>query len=195
MKITLESTIDDTAIETFYRLYLAAFEPLRTRAAARHVLTAEEFAADMRDPRIDKYVVRDDAGDPVGLTTLATDLAAVPWISPEHLAARYPEHAARGAVYYLGVTLVHPTRGRGAFALATEAVTRRRTEDRAVCGYDVCAVNDAGHLGRSLAKIFQRDRVSLQRMDVQTYYAADFSAAEHHDAAPPAPPGDLAVAR
>ncbi len=177
MKITIESTIDGEAVDTFYRLYLDAFEPLRTRAAARHLLTAEEFAADMRDPRIDKYVAWDDAGTPVGLTTLATDLAAVAWISPEHLAARYPEHAARGRVYYLGLTLAHPTRGTRAFALTMSALTRRLAADGAVCGYDVCAVNDAGNLGRCLAKIFERDRVSVERVDVQTYYAADYATA------------------
>lgn len=195
MRITVEPAIDDAAIGTFYRLYLAAFEPLRTLAAARHVLTADEFAAEMRDPRIDKYVVWDDADEPVALTTLATDLAAVPWISPEHLTARYPEHAARNAIYYLGVTLVHPSRGRGAFALTTDAVTGRLTADRAVCGYDVCAANDAGHVGRYLARLFQRDQVSLERLDVQTYYAADFGAAVHHDATQSGVTRDTAVTR
>ncbi len=36
--ITIETAIDDEHAETFYRLYLAAFGPLRTRAAARQVL-------------------------------------------------------------------------------------------------------------------------------------------------------------
>jgi len=175
VRVTVESTIDTSVVEAFYALYVAAFDPLRTRAAARHVLTAGEFAAEMHDPRIDKYVVWDDGGEPVALTTLATDLSAVAWISPEHMAARYPEHAERGAVYYLGFTLVHPQRGHRAFALTIGALTRRLAEDRAVCGFDVCAYNDAGNLGRSLVRAFGRDRVSPDRIDVQTYYAADYS--------------------
>ena len=42
------------------------------------------------------------------MTTLTSDLATVPWISPAYFAHHYPEHHARGAIYYLGFTLVHP---------------------------------------------------------------------------------------
>src|SRR3954462_4619950 len=108
MRITIEQSIDAEAIDAFYPLYVAAFDPIRTRAAARHMLTAEEFAEEMTDQRIDKYVVWHADGTPIALMTLATDLTAVPWISPEYCTARYPDHMSRGAVYYLGYTLVHP---------------------------------------------------------------------------------------
>ncbi|HKS99010.1 MAG TPA: hypothetical protein VJT31_05705 [Rugosimonospora sp.] len=175
MRLTVESTVDGFVVDACYELYALAFDPLRTRAAARHLLTKDEFAAEMRDPRIDKYVVWDDHDQPVALTTLATDVTAVAWISPDFMVERYPEHAARGAVYYLGFTLVHPERGRRAFALTINALTKRLAADRAVCGFDVCAANDAGNLGRSLAKAFHRDRVHADRIDVQTYYAADYA--------------------
>jgi hypothetical protein len=175
MKVTVQPAIDDAAIASFYALYVAAFDPLRTIAAARHLLTADEFAAEMRDPRIDKYVAWDDEGVPVALTTLATDLTAVAWISPDHLAARYPEHAARGAIYYLGYTLAHPERGRRGFALTLAMVTRRLSAERAVCGYDFCAYNDGRAFGKGLARLLDRDGASVDRIDVQTYYAAEFA--------------------
>jgi len=117
MRITIERSLDPGAVDAFYRLYRAAFAPLRTNAAARHLLSAEEFAAEMADKRIEKYVAWAGNGEPVGLATLTADLSAVPWISPEYYGARYPDHLARGALFYLGYTLVRPDHEqRGVFA-------------------------------------------------------------------------------
>jgi len=62
MKITIERTMSPAAIDTFYGIYVAAFDPLRTRAAARHLLSAQEFAAEMTDERIEKYVAWGEDG-------------------------------------------------------------------------------------------------------------------------------------
>jgi len=177
MKITVESAVDADTIAMFYDLYIAAFTPLQTNAAARHMLTAEEFAAEMTDERIDKYVAWDADGEPVALTTLTTDLAAVPWISPHYFAARYPEHYARGALYYLGYTLVHPDNERsGVFARIAARIVRRLTEARAVCAFDVCGYNDGVHqIGRSIAALSRSLDMEMDTVDVQTYYAAAFN--------------------
>jgi GNAT superfamily N-acetyltransferase len=176
MKISIDHTIAPDAVADFYAVYVAAFDPLRTRAAARHMLTAEEFRAEMTDERIDKYVVRDEAGAIIALGTLATDLAAIPWISPEYFAAHYPEQLARGAVYYLGYTLVKPEHARtGAYRLIMDHLERRCSEDRAVCGYDVCAYNDARTIGRRSASLAESWGARVDQLDVQTYYAASFS--------------------
>jgi len=178
VRITVEHTVDPAP---FYGLYVAAFAPLRTTAAARHLLTADEFAAEMADPRIDKYVAWDNrgdtGGDAVALTTLTTDLAAVPWVSPEYFAARYPRHHARRAIYYLGYTLVHPDHeGEGLFARIAARLARRMTEERAVCAFDVCAHNDGVHgIGRRIAGLSRSLDMTLDTVDVQTYYAAAFN--------------------
>ena len=39
--------VDGEVAQRFWELYLEAFAPLRTRAAARHVLLREEFDAEM----------------------------------------------------------------------------------------------------------------------------------------------------
>jgi GNAT superfamily N-acetyltransferase len=175
MKITTERVLAASVVAAFYPLYAAAFAPLRTRAAARHVLTADEFAAEMADERIDKYVVWDDSGAPVAMTTLATDLAAVGWISPEYFAARHPDEFARGAVFYLGYTLVHPEHAnQGVFQLMTDTIERRCAEVRAVCAFDVCAYNDAGRVGRRIA-LLASGNWNVDAVDVQTYYAASWA--------------------
>jgi hypothetical protein len=172
VRITIERTVD---VGNLYDSYLAAFGPLRTRAAARHVLTPDEFAAEMADERIEKYVAR-EGDEVIGLATLTGDLSAVPWVSAEFYAARYPEHAARGALLYLGYTLVRPDRERqGVFARIAARIVRRCHEARAVCAFDVCGYNDDVHgIARSIAALSRSLPVKVETVDVQTYYGAVF---------------------
>lgn len=176
MRLTIERVLPPEIIEALYPRYLAAFEPVRTKAAARHLLTADEFAQEMRDERIDKYVAWDDAdGEPVGATTLVTDLAAVPWISPEFYARRYPEQYGRGAVFYLGISFVDPHRRcQGAYVLMMGAVGQRLIRDRAVCAYDVCAHNAASGSGRNVAALCRIGKSRIDDLDTQIYRAAVF---------------------
>jgi hypothetical protein len=174
VKVTVEGVLTDDVIAVFYPVYVAAFDALRSRAAARHVLTAEEFAGEMVDRRIEKYVVWDDDGGPLALTTLATDLAAIPWISADYYAARFPDAATKGVLFYLGYTLVDRSRRRpGALMLMVQQLERRLVESRGVIAFDICGYNDARGVGRRVAELFRpADRV--ETLDTQTYYAADF---------------------
>ncbi|WP_345214535.1 hypothetical protein [Georgenia halophila] len=169
--------LPDEMAEEFWPTYLAAFEPLATRAAARHVLTREEFDEEMRDERILKLLARNHEGHAVGLTTLATDLAAVPWISRDFHVRRYPEHAARGAIYYVGFTLAHPGQRRSlVFVDMLDSLIEILATDRVVCAYDVSRYND--ETLRFAEHLFARARrtcdLDVDRVDVQTYYAATF---------------------
>lgn len=175
--VAFERVVEGDDAERFWNLYLDAFEPLRTRAAARHVLYREEFDAEMADPRITKLLVRDDQGDPVGLTTLATDLAAVPWVSPEFFAARYPEHAARGALWYIGFTLAHPgRRATRTFMDMIDALVGHLAEHRVVCAYDVSRFNDDSlRFADNLRRHLERTQdVTVETVDHQSYYATTF---------------------
>jgi len=175
--VAFEKTVDGDVAERFWDLYLEAFAPLRTRAAARHVLRREEFDEEMADHRVTKLLARDDRGAAVGLTTLATDLAAVPWVSPEFYAARYPEHAARGAIWYIGFTLAHPSRrSTRTFLDMIDALVAHLVENRVVCAYDVSRFNDdslrfADNLRRHLE---HTQVVTVETVDQQTYYATTF---------------------
>jgi hypothetical protein len=173
MRITTETTIAPGTASSFYHLYLAAFEPLRTRAAARQVLTRKEFFADMVDPRVEKHVGWDAYGTPIALTTLTRHLETVPWISPEFFAERFPDHTARGTLYYLGFTLVHPcSRSALVFAEILGSIVNRLRLEGAACAYDICAYNNesirfASHLERLLRRSLG---VAVSPVDTQTYY-------------------------
>lgn len=175
--VAFEAAVTGEAVEHFWELYLEAFEPLRTRAAARHVLHREEFDEEMADHRVTKLLARDERGAAVGLTTLATDLAAVPWVSPEFFAARYPEHAARGAVWYIGFTLVHPSRrSTRTFMDMIDALVAHLAQNRVVCAYDVSRFNDDSlRFADNLRRRLERTQdVTVEAVDQQSYYATTF---------------------
>jgi len=176
--VTVHAALDRDTSEPFWDLYLASFGPLRTRAAARQVLHEREFFDEMTDPRVWKYVARDRSGRAVGLTTLTRDLSTVPWISPEYFEARFPRHFARGAVYYLGFTLVEKgTRQVLSFSAMIDAIVEQVRSDRAVCGYDICAFNnEALRFADNIESLLnRRGRVRVDQLDSQTYYIADLS--------------------
>jgi len=176
-KVTVESIIADEEVDQFYELYLAAFGPLRARAVARQVLHRSEFSEQMLSPRVWKFVAWDH-GRAAGLTTLTQDLSTVPWISPEYFAHRYPEHTARGAVYYWGFTLSMPEKRRNRLFLAMlSAVAEVVAADRGVCGYDICAYNNATMQLASEVEDLSRKlaNVTFDVLDTQTYYSATLS--------------------
>ena len=179
-QVTVLTVLDEPTARLFWELYVTAFGPLRTRAAQRQVLHEDEFYEEMNDPRVWKYVVYDSSGQPVGLSTLTKHLDAITWISPEYYAARYPQHYARQAVYYLGFALVAKgARHLSSFATMIEAIAQRVIDDRAVCGYDICAFNnEAMRFDVTIeAMLNRRHHVPVERLDSQTYYVADFSEA------------------
>lgn len=178
VSVTVETALDQATAESFYSLYLDAFEALRRRAVARQVLHRHEFFEEMQDERVLKYVARDAEGQMCGLTVLTRHLETVPWISPEYFAAHYPEHYARGAVYYLGFTLVAvENRRERVFEAMIRAVVDQVAADRGVCGYDICAYNnvalDFAATVESMLVRYADARV--EPLDTQTYYCADVS--------------------
>lgn len=174
---TRETLIQGDRAQDFFDLYNLAFTPLRTRSAARQVLTASEFFDQLDDPRIDKYVAWDDGGEPVGLTTLTTHLDTVPWISPEYFAAHYPEHWARRSVYYLGFVVTHPRLRHEQFleTIVRVGIERLATE-HAVLAYDVCAYNNTVlRFGERVMNLLAGHQgIELAALDTQTYYAVRF---------------------
>lgn len=176
ISVEVQRELSGDVAEQFYELYLSAFGPMAVRAVARQVLHPHEFFEEMKDPRVMKYVARDAAGSAVGLTTLTRDLTTVPWISPQFYAARYPEHTARDAVFYLGFTLVTPQHQRsGVFQLMIEAVIAQVREARGVCGWDVCAYNDRvlGFAAVIETLLHQHADCHVEEIDAQIYSAVE----------------------
>ena len=167
-----------------WALYEDAFAPLRQRAVARQMMTEPEFAAELNDPRVWKYVALDADGELAGLTTLTDDVSTMPWISPEYFQHHYPDEWRRNAVFYIGATLVRPDmRRHQVFATMTKHVGMRVAATRGVLGYDICGHNDQDRArGLLFERILHRvARFSVRPVDVQTYYVVRATAGRGKD--------------
>ena len=176
--VTVEDRISEDHARSFYDLYLAAFGPLRTRAAARQVLHEQEFFGEMNDPRIAKYVAWNCSSEPVAMGTLTRNLEAIPWISPEYFVARFPEQAARSAIYYLGYVLVHPSwRHHHLVQRLVEVALPPLIESQAGVAFDVCSFNDdtLGFSTRLASLLRDLTGAELERIDTQNYYQVTFT--------------------
>ena len=173
--VTIETAVDLQTAERFYALYLRTFGDLAVKAVARQLLHRHEFMEEMFDPRIDKYLARDETGEPVAMCTLTRHLETVPWISPDYFRHHYPDHSARDAVYYLGFVLVDADH-RGAH-LSLDLIRRLSEtliEERAMCAYDICSFNNEvlGLADAIESLITGMADVDVATIDTQTYYRA-----------------------
>jgi hypothetical protein len=78
---------------------------------------------------------------------LTTDLRAMPWLSGDFYTTRFPQQAARNAIFYLGYTLVHRDH-------EAEGVT--------------------GSISAKMALISRRRPMDFATLNQQSYYAAVF---------------------
>ncbi|HEU5484095.1 MAG TPA: hypothetical protein VFU98_04240 [Microlunatus sp.] len=161
-------------IEDLYPRYAAAWDVLLLEASARHVLTFDEFVEEMLDPRLEKHVVLDDRDRVVAMTTLTTDLDAIPWINPSFYRHRFAKQEANGTLFYLGYTFVdHEHRRSGALALMVEAVNDRLSKARGVIGFDICGWGMKKGIGRRIERMFSGS-TDIITGDTQTYFVADY---------------------
>ena len=158
-----------------WSLYEESSGPLRVQAAARQVLTEEEFTAGLDNPRVWKYIALDFRGGLAGLTTLTDDVSTMPWISPDYFEHHYPDEWRRGAVFYVGVALVRSDMRRDqVFSTMAKHVAQRVAAARGIVGYDICGHNDQDRsLGRVARRILDKAAdFQVRAVDVQTYYVA-----------------------
>lgn len=166
--------IDSGLTEDFLEIYRASFAPLETLAPARQALTDEEFRAEMTDERVVKFVARDGDGEVAALLLMATDLSVVEWISVPYFAARFPEHHARGAIFYVGALLVRPERQGGPWAkIVVDDMLRYVADHRGVMAFDCCGFNtDVVKLPETVARATHRlAYAETVQLDRQSYYA------------------------
>jgi hypothetical protein len=176
-RFTREPVLTGAPAEVLYRLYRPAFEPLKVRSAARQVLTRTEFFDQMRDARVDKYVAWENAAEPIGVITITRHLESVPWISPDYFAARYPEHWARNAIYYLGFMLAHPGNRTARFLeTIVHGLIEPLVSERAILAYDMCDHNSSVlGLSTRIADVLRRHaHTEPQPLDCQHYYGIAF---------------------
>jgi hypothetical protein len=191
--VTATPTVDADTGDALWHLYLQAFEGLRARAASRHTLTRAEFDLEALDERVMKYVAwRCEA--PVGLVTLTTDLTTVPWISPDFYAARYPHHAARGAIFYCSLALVDPAeRLTDVFARMVGPAADAIAAAGGVLAADMCRLNvEVVELSRAVTTLLRRrwGGVEPVELDRQVFLAWEPTLASRAAALPaPRPAG------
>lgn len=162
-------------MDSFWPVYEESFGPLRVRAAARQVLTQEEFATELEDPRVWKYVALDSDGQLVGLTTLSDDFSTIPWISPEYYQHHYPDEWNRRALFYTAISLVRPgMRRRPVFSHMLTCVAHRVASADGILASDMCGFNvHQLSMARASEQILNRVApFEVQAVDVQTYYVA-----------------------
>ncbi|HET9649062.1 MAG TPA: hypothetical protein VFP34_12655 [Microlunatus sp.] len=174
MQVIMQRQLSTEIIAELYPRYASAWDVLLEEAAARHVLSETEFHQEMTDVRLEKYLVVDEDDHIVGMTTVTTDLNAIPWINPTYYLHRYPQQADSGTLFYLGYAFVDTGHRRSAaLALMSEAVNQRLVETRGVICFDICGYNTARAIGRHLERLFSSG-TEIHTLDTQTYFAADY---------------------
>jgi hypothetical protein len=173
--ITHEQRIVGDDAEALWEAYHENFAPLAELAILQHLYPRDEILAELANPDILKIVAWQD-GRPVGLGMVTNVLEAVPQVSPEFLRAKYPDHAARNAIYFGILVMVSPRlRGRTLFGRIYTEMWQVPARAGGVLAFDVCEFNrtmfDTDTLTRRIASQFPRAQVDV--VDRQTWYVAE----------------------
>lgn len=187
--ITHEHVITGPIAETLYRSYLENFEPLAELAVLKHLDSKTDVLAYFANPRIVKIVAW-LADEPVGLAMVTNSLEDLGEISPPFLRARYPEHAARNAIYVSMLVMVSKQlRGLTVFNRLNTELWQVPARDAGVLVFDACEFNrtmfDMDSLSLRIAAQFPQSRVEI--LDRQTWYVAELPQPIQGSDRPPAP--------
>ena len=174
-RITHEDVVEGTLAVALWDMYIANVDPLAEVAILRHVDARDEFLSQLANARIVKIVGWQD-GRPVGLAMVTNSLEDVAEISPRFLRGRYPEHAARDAIFVGMLVMVsQPLRGRTLFGRLYTELWQIPALAGGILIFDVCDFNrllfDTDSLAQRIADSFPRSSVGV--IDRQTWYAAE----------------------
>jgi hypothetical protein len=174
-------------VDELWQLYESAFMELRVRAVQRHLLTRDEFDEILADARVIKYVVTrapDPSKTPAGrprfcaLATLTNDLDAIPLISPEYFAARWPMLFEDRLIWYVGFLAVDPDhQGTGANAHLIGGMCAAVAATGGMIAADICEYNEGSmRLPTAFARLARTFSpvIIQQRLDAQVYWAYEF---------------------
>ena len=178
MNIKVVDEIHESLIEDVWTLYHEAFRELNAFAVQRHLMYRNEFDEVMRDQRVQKYLCIGDADTMLGLCTYTNDLDAVPLISPEYFARRWPKHYAERRIWYVGFMAVRSdVRAATAFTDLIEAMYLVAATQNGIVALDMCRFNDEiKRLSRVVPLVLHRlaGYVKTERMDEQSYWLYEF---------------------
>jgi GNAT superfamily N-acetyltransferase len=171
MHVTLLRNVDDALARRYWPLYDEAFAALRTASPCRQFLTEDEFMEEMGDPRILKFVLWDE-DEAVGMALVAEELSAVPWVSPDYFAVRFPLEYAEGRLFYFGALLTAPhARRAGNAKRLLAALSEHVASVDGIAAFDCAAVN-VPYVPDLVAAIADEvTDLTPQQIDSQHYYA------------------------
>ncbi|BCY12524.1 hypothetical protein [Actinoplanes sp. L3-i22] len=178
MRVDVMPVLPAELLDPAWGFYRDAFSELAILAVNRHVLHQVEFDELMADPRADKYVARDAAGDVVGLAAMTTELSAVSLISPDYFAHHWPElYAQRRIFYVLFVGAARGSRGAGVFVELLRTLYQPIGAVDGKVFVDICTYNEDRHqLPRLIGVILSRvaGKAVPTRMDAQSFWLYEF---------------------
>lgn len=175
VRISMERTVTGEVADELWRQYWANFAPLRSLAVQKQHSDREEFLALLAHPEVITYVGW-EGSRPVGMAMITNSLEDVPELSPDFLRARFPEQAARDAIYVGIYVMVDPEhRGITLFHRLYMECWQLAARARGVLVVDTCEFNrttfDTDALARRIGEGFPNCTVSI--LDRQTWYAAE----------------------
>jgi hypothetical protein len=179
MDVEITKVVAAERLEGAWELYADAFEELRAVAVQRHLMRRTEFDEVMADDRVEKYLAY-DGERLVGLATVTNDLNAMPLISPDYFAHRWPNHYAQRRIWYLGFIAIQlDQRGGAVRALLVDRLWQPVRANRGVAALDICARNDGLGLPRAIHRALEllSPDVVATRLDAQVYWAYELPAA------------------
>lgn len=177
MRVVVTESVGDAEAGRLWAIFDDAFMSARELSVSREHMDRVQFLALVGDPRIVKYVLEDDAGTVVGASLLTRDLDAVPWVSADFFAKRWPQECAEGRVFYSLYSFVDPQRqGADHFRLLIEPVVAAVARARGVLGFDLTGHHaDVVDLMAVMARRVPGGTVSdVTTLDTQLYYAVTF---------------------
>ena len=174
ISITHERSITGELASELWDAYLQNVEPLAEVAVLRHVDSHEETLAQFANPRILELVAW-QSGRPVGLGMVTNHLEDVAEISPAFLRRKYPEYAARNAIYVGMLVMVSPSqRSLTTFSRLYFELWQVPARADGILVFDVCDFNrenfGVDEMSGRIASNFPK--ASVEVLDRQTWYVA-----------------------
>jgi hypothetical protein len=170
--IERKATLDPDLSVRLRRIYLDAFEPMRTRSAMRIVMTDDEWTHLVADDADNLKLVGTVGGEVAGVMVVTNRPDRIEWLEPAFLQDRYPEAFASRSIWYILTVCVDSVGSRsGLFrAIVDELID---VFDGGVLLYDTCEANTR------LTRVFGQqleargiDPAPLGTpLDVETFYA------------------------
>jgi hypothetical protein len=175
MRAEVAQVLAEPRLTQAWEMYSAAFADLRATAAQRHVMSEFEFRQVMRDARVGKHFAASDDGDRIAaLATFTNDLEAMPLISPEFFARRWPKLYAQRRIWYLGFFAIDPAqRGGGLFEKVIAQMWEPVVREGGIAALDVCAQNVAVGLPAAIERTLRAltPEMVAECVDTQAYWA------------------------